>query len=512
MSDFLQKLREQAVTAWQGMKPAVRGAVIGIPLVLFIGLLVLIASSGSGSYEVLFSNLRPEDAAEVVAVLRDQGVPYRLERSGQDILVPRQDVPGLRLDLAAQGLPRGGVVGFEAFDATRLGMTDFERHVQYQRALQGELTRTIRAFEQVQDARVHITLPERSLFIGQQRDASASVVLQLKPGRTLSATQVQAITHLLARSVEGLKPEHVTVVDTQGNVLSDMVQDTGLSGGDAVARQLSIQQQYQEHLSREVQTVLEHVYGRGNVVARVSVELNFDLLEESSEIFSSPTEGRTGIPRSQQTFEETFYGAAEAVGGVPGVYSNIPGYVGDDGGESGWYERREETINYELNRTVINRQVAPGAVRRLSVAVIVDRDLDDAERRSVEQSVAAVVGLDPSRGDIVSVQSMRFDSTPVAADLAASVPAGGLGITPVILGVLMTLLTAAAVFAVLRRRRGTVGQAIDVVSDEPVEPDFEFAETSEEQRRRRMRAHLQSVAQERPQEVARLLRGWLAED
>ena len=168
--------------------------------------IVFFSLGRTGSYQVLFSNLQPADAAEVVALLREQGVPHRIERNGSEIWVPEDYVAPARLELAAMGLPRGGVVGFEAFDTTRLGMTDFERQVQYQRALQGELTLTIRAFEQVQDARVHIALPERSLFVRDQGEPSASVVLQLVPGRTLDSSQVQAIVHLLARSVEGYNP------------------------------------------------------------------------------------------------------------------------------------------------------------------------------------------------------------------------------------------------------------------------------------------------------------------
>lgn len=512
MNGFVTKLREQVGAIWAGMKPGARIGAIGAIAVFATAIVLLLAfSSGDGGYQVLFSNLRAQDAAEVVATLEEQGVPFRLERNGADIWVPDQHVAPLRLELAALGLPRGGVVGFEAFDTTRLGMTDFERQVQYQRALQGELTRTIRAFEQVQDARVHVALPERSLFIGQQSHPSASVVLELKPSSSMGGSQVQAIVHLLARSVEGLSPENVTVVDTRGNVLTDLLASEDTLRSDAVARQLEIQSAYETRLSRDLQAMLERIYGSGNVVARVSAELNFDRLEEMSEVFAAPGNGRGGLARSEQRTEERYEGNMTSAGGVAGVDSNIPGYVGEDPGSDGLYELVDETINYELNRTVSNRQVASGEVRRLSVAVIIDGQLDNADSQRVSEIAAAVVGVDPSRGDVVSVQSMQFQAMPVLADLAPVTAATSSSPFVYILVALAASIGAIVVMLVVRRRRKPE-PTIDLTIDESSETENAVPLSNYEQRKRQMRSRVQTIAKERPKDVVELLRAWMAED
>lgn len=511
MDSFLGKVGEQILGVWKGMdRRAKLLSAAAVAVVLGAVAIVFFSLGRTGSYQVLFSNLQPADAAEVVALLREQGVPHRIERNGSEIWVPEDYVAPARLELAAMGLPRGGVVGFEAFDTTRLGMTDFERQVQYQRALQGELTRTIRAFEQVQDARVHIALPERSLFVRDQGEPSASVVLQLVPGRTLDSSQVQAIVHLLARSVEGLQPDNVTVVDTRGNVLSDQLIQRDAFRSDVVARQLEVERQYEQRLSRDLESLLELVFGPGRVVARVRVELGFDSAEELSEAFSSPTNGRTGLPRSEQRTQERYEGVLSDAGGVVGVDANIPGYV-EQSGSVGTYELVDETVNYELNRIVSTRQIAPGEIRRLSVAVVVDATLDEAERARISEIAAAAVGLDPERGDVVSVQSMRFE-TPPPVEVAA-VGTGSASVTwlPYLLvGLLVIAAVAALVYVATRRSRRP---ALDVtVGDADEQDEDEVPLSAYERRKRELRSRVYSIARERPKEVAQLIRAWLAED
>lgn len=510
MNGFLTKVHEQVRSIWQGMNRTARmGLMAAVAAFLLVISLLLWRYGGTAGHAVLFSNLEVEDAAAVVAVLREAGVPYRLEQGGTQILVPADQVPALRLDLAAQGLPRGGVVGFEAFDTTRFGITDFERQVQYQRALQGELTRTIRAFEQVQDARVHITLPERSLFVRDQPRASASVVLQLRPGTTLSPSQVQAIVHLLAHSVEGLSPEDVTVVDTRGNVLTDLLADADTLRSDAVARRLDVERQFETRLARDVQAVLEQVYGIGKVIARVHAELNFDRFEETSEVFASPTGGPRGLPRSEQRTEERYEGELAQPGGVVGVDANIPGYVAD-AGTGGTYELFEETINYELNRTVTSRDVAPGAVRRLSVAVLIDGELEDAELARVSDVVAAAVGLDPARGDLISVQSLRFSGGALPVDAAPAEQVASGWLLPLV--AVAALALGAAIVLVLRRRQKPVPAVVDLTVGALPEEEEEKPLSVYEQKKRQLRSRVQAIAKERPKDVAELLRAWMAED
>lgn len=505
-------VRNQIGRLWLGLTPLARYAIAGALVLISLGLLFVAARhAGPGSYEVLYSGLRPEDAAELVSALDERGALYELRHNGREIWVPPGEVAGLRLALAADGLPRGGVVGFEAFNETRLGMTDFERQVRYQMALQGELTRTIRAFTQVEDARVHIALPERSLFVGQQREASASVVLSLRPGASLGPSQVRAVVHLLAHSVEGLAPDHVTVVDTRGNVLTDTLLSESAAGTDAVERQFEVQRLFERALEQDLQHMLERVYGPGRVVARVNADINFDHFEEQSELFSSPTGGRTGIARSEQLFEERWSGEVGAALGVAGVESNIPGYVSPDTGGAGDYERREETINYELNRTVVNRREAPGGVRRISVAVLIDGDLDADARAQIAESVSAVSGLQPARGDVVSVQSMRFEAVPATAGLVAlpdGEPRVPLGVTSWYLVALALVLGVGLAIGAWLRRPAARSAAASL-QDEP-----KTVETLPDPERRRQLMHdrVQSLAKEQPEELAKLLKGWLISD
>lgn len=510
MDSFVGKLGEQVTGVWKGMDRRAKllsGAALGILLGAVV--FMILSFSRTDTHQVLYSNLQPADAAEVVAYLQEQGVPHRLERNGTEIWVPEERVALARLELAAMGLPRGGVVGFEAFDTTRLGMTDFERQVQYQRALQGELTRTIRAFEQVQDARVHIALPERSLFVRDHGEPSASVVLQLAPGRSMDSSQVQAIVHLLARSVEGLDPDNVTVVDTRGNVLSDMLAHPDTFRSDAVARQIEVERLYEQRLARDLESLLGLVFGPGRAVARVRVELGFDSAEELSEAFSSPSNSRTGLPRSEQRTQERYEGTLADVGGVVGVDANVPGYV-EGAGSGGSYELIDETINYELNRIVSTRQIAPGEIRRLSVAVVVDAALDDTEIARISELAAAAVGLDPERGDVVSVQSMQFDTSSSIVEVAAMPAAGTANWLPYILVAALGLgLVVVLLLVTLRRRRRPT---LDLTIDDTETEDDDLPLSAYEKRKRELRSRVNSIAQERPKDVAQLIRAWLAED
>lgn len=518
MKQRLASILAQAKAAWSDLAPARRVAMIGGVAVLLTAFAFVLARYGGGpAYEILYSRLQPGDAAEVIAVLRDEGVPYRLSDDGGNIYIPSGEIAGVRLDMAGQGLPRGGVAGWELFDETRLGMTDFERHVQYQRALEGDVTRSILMFDQVHDARVHINLPQRRVFIDQQQEATASVQLMMVPGRNLSTENIRAIVYLLTSSVEGLQPEMVTVVDTMGNVLSDhlrMAEMVG-SGAENVAKQFEIQQQYERTIERAIQSLLEPAYGYGGVIARVHADMNFDLLREEIEEFSAPSGGRSGMPRSEQIVTESYSGDLGAgVGGVPGVESNIPGYVGEAGGSPGEYEFREETINYELNRSLILREQAAGQIERLSVAVLIDGDLDPVTIQRITDQVAAVAGVRPDR-DAVSVESMPFLSQPVLADMAPPLPPDP-SAWPWWVYAAIGALGAWLLVAMLNRRRDTKdpGPSLDVeVGDDDALLDMgRPALTLEERRNAQMREELEATATDRPQEVARLLRSWLTEE
>lgn len=506
MAQWWARLREQVTEIVGGMSRTRRIALAGGALVVFIGLLLLIVRMANPPYATLFSRLTPEDAGEIVSLLQDGNIPYRLQDNGSTILVPSERVYETRLSMAGQGLPRGGIVGFEIFLETSLGATDFDQLVKYNMALQGELTRTIREMAGVLDARVHIVVPERRLFLRDEQPATASVFLQMRPGAQLDPQQVRGITHLIARSVEGLQPENITIVDNWGRVLSDMMQLSvpGMNDNTAFENRLKIQRAYERELESRVQSMLEAVYGREHVIVRVTASLNFDLEEQREDLYE-PVVRDSGVVRSSQLFEEE--GTSASPGGIVGVDANVPGFAADVQ-TSGNFTRREEILNFEVNRIERVRVQAPGRIERLSVGVWIDTDeLDVAEQRRVENVVAAALGVDTTRGDTVIVEGVPFA---VSAAVAQAVP------EVVIVPVWVWAVVAAAVLAIVlsivaaRRRRAADRDGVDVlVSDEdllsPPVPSFE------DKARQRLRERAEEIVQDRPHEAAQLVKAWLTE-
>lgn len=508
MNERLAQIADQIKRLWAGLPPASRWMYGGVLAAALLALVWFVSAyGGGGRYEVLFSRLMPTDAAEVIAVLEERNVPYRLADNGREIWAPTDQVTRLRLDLAGLGLPRGGTVGFEKFDQTRLGMTDFDRQVWYLVALQGEIARTLQGFDQVRDARVHLTLPQPRLFSADRAEPTASVVLDLYPGATMGPTQVRAISHLLERSVEGLRPENISIIDQRGEVLSDMLtRESGLLSSDTVRMQLQIRRELERDLASSLERALEAVYGAGRVVARVSAEINFDLIEEESERFGIPEGSRTPLIRSQQLEEERFSGAGSAPpGGVPGVDANIPGYPGFESLGESELERRFETTNFEMDRLLTLRRAAPGSIERLSVAVWIDRELDDAQRSRLEQSVAATLGLVRERGDVVAVESVPFEAAAALAPVEA-LPASWTAQIGWWIVLAVVLIAGAGALIWLWRQR----TAPEPEPEAPMAPE-DFM-TPEELERQAMRDRVMEMARRRPQDMAQLLKSWLAEE
>jgi len=492
---------------WSKLTKPMQIGAVALVLGVF-AFLIIITLFSNADYQVLFSNLQPEDAAAVIAALQERGVPYQLAENGTAVLVPAEQVLETRIALASSGLPSGGVVGFEIFNTTRIGETEADRQLRYQWALQGELTRTIRQISAVQDARIHIVLPQRSLFIRESTPASASVLLHLKPGHTLTSSQVRAIANLVAASVDGLTSENVTIVDSRGNVLSSP--DPQQLNGEAFVARLELQRAYERQLEERIVAMLERIYGYGNVVARVSATLDFDYVQQYSETYA-PVTRDGGIVRSQETVSEEYTGTSGA-GGVPGVDTNVPGYVAADTGSS-QYSRQESVVNYELNRTETHFTSTPGRVSQLSVAVWLNGQYSPNQLAAVEESVSRAVGLQVARGDSIYVDAIPFETTAVWADVPVTPPAE----TPdylryLIMGAVALVLVLAAALVIARRRTKLApvpaAPTLDlVVGDEDVE-ELSPAELQ----MRDVRNKVVSIAQEKPRDVAQLIRTWLAEE
>jgi flagellar M-ring protein FliF len=522
--ESLKNLRQEAVAFWRSLSPGRR---VGLPLTVAaaVGFLIYAAAVlNQPKYVPLFTGLSLEDAGAITAKLRESNVRYRLAENGAAILVPQEQVYETRLNLASQGLPQGGVVGFELFNETKLGSTDFERKLKYNWALQGELTRTIRQMSEVEEARVHIVLPERSLFISEERTPTASVLLKLKPGRRLSEGQIHGIANLIAGSVEGLKVENVTILDTTGNILSDTLAGTSIGGlsGRGILAQLELERETERELQRELQTMLEPLFGFGKVVARVNAELNFDYKEQQSENFTPVNqETGTGILRSRAVKTESYEGTG-GPGGVPGVTGNIPGYQAVEGGGTSRYQKDDTTENYELNRVLEKLVVAPGQVKRLSVAVWVDGNLSQAQLASVRQAVASAVGFSEERGDQLFIDSMQFEQQELDGPVPAAKPSP-VNWAWVAAAAAAAVAVGTGVTVMARRRKAAEeveerrGRALDVlISQKQAEVQALGAEprelSPEEQDRINREKQVRQFADEKPEEFANLLKTWLIED
>jgi len=372
----------------------------------------------------LFTDLSLEDSASIAKELDREGVTYQLRNDGNSIMVPRDMVARLRMTLAENGLPKGGGVGYEIFDKSdALGTTSFVQNIDNLRALEGELARTIRTLDQVQDARVHLVLPDRPLFSRDKIDPSASIVLKLRG--TLDPSQVRAIRHLVATAVSGLQPQRISIVDEQGQLLADGASD-GTTGGDVAADER--QATFEKHLREQVESIVSSVVGPSHSRVQVAADFDFNRITQTSDKYDP--DGR--VIRSSQTREETS-ASNEGNGNEVTVGNELPGASQRQPAGAATAAQRdqsrksEEIVNYEISKTSKTEVIEAGRLNRLSVAVLVDGTYakDDKgnvtyQPRSKEEldQIAALVrsaiGFDQKRGDQVQVVNLRFAETPAA--------------------------------------------------------------------------------------------------
>ena len=400
---------------WNRVPLPQRAALIAILTVVFGGILYVALVSGRPSYSVLFSNLSPEDAGAVANRLREQKVEFRTTGEGKAIEVPTDKVYDLRNDLASEGIPRSGNVGFELFDKSTLGSTDFREHINYKRALEGELSRTIQGIDGVVEARVHLAMPDRPIFSEEKEPVKASVKLKLRPGYRLTEKQVAGIVHLVASGVERLLPENVTVLDSFSNPLS-----SGGDLGDQSDDQTERQAKYERRLTTELQGLADRVLGEGKAAIRVSAEMDWSVTQSTSESFKPGGDRGANLPIEEKTVNEK-YNRAQSGPTTPGTVTNA--VTAGASGTNGDYLNSRIDRRYAVNKTVEKRNNAPGGVKRLSVAVLLDTQLDAAKQLSLKNALAAGAGLDLTptstggRGDKIELLAIPFDKS--AEQLAA---------------------------------------------------------------------------------------------
>lgn len=375
-------------------------------------------------YVVLFSDLKPTDSASVIAKLKERKIAYEVRGDGSSVAVsPPEIVHELRIELAGEGVPQGGVVGLEIFENTNLGTTTFQEKIKLQRAIQGELERTIGSLEAVRSARVHIAQPEKSVFAKKGSEPTASVMLQIEPGFELTKAQIKGITNLVAGSVEGLNPKHVTLVDVRGNLLS--IDEDNENALTMEATRLQYQREVEKGFATRIEQMLMKVLGPNRVIARVSADLDFSSTEREEESFDPGGQ----VIRSERVVEE---GAGQQQrGGVPGVVSNLtndPNLLSPAGAGASESSRREAVKNFEVSRAISKTSSPRGKLTRLSVAVLVDgvyeklrptaegepvpdpvvKPLEPEMIAQIESVVRSAVGFDAARGDTVTVENIPF--------------------------------------------------------------------------------------------------------
>ncbi len=386
-----------------------RSRQISLVLVALISLTVfawIIFQTQKVPYKVLYSDMGKEEASSVVQWLKDQGVPYKLRDQGKTIAVPENKVYSTRLKLAGAGLPKGQGVGFEVFDKQDFGVTEFTQQVNYQRALQGELSRTISSMGPVENSRIHLVMPEESLLQQQQKETKASVMVQTKRNQSLSQDQINGIVHLVSGSIEGLEKGNVTVVDHRGRRLSENKEglDSPMS-----PKKLEYKQKLQSQLEKKAQSLLNRVFGPGQALVRVTADLDFSKQQTTRESFDTSNV----VPRSEKEIEQESRG--REVGGVPGARSNL-----EQNGtvlRSTPSSRSEEVTNYEIGKEINEIQEPMGEVENISVAVLVGQSAEGGQQAqaasvgqeqldSVETMVSSALGLRRDRGDRIEVVSM----------------------------------------------------------------------------------------------------------
>ena len=414
--------------------PIARKISLAVVAALSIGLFALIIFEGRvADFRLLYANLSSADASAVIEWLHEQKIPYRLEDGGKAVHIPADKVYESRIALAGAGIPQGGGIGFEIFDKQSFGLTDFAQKVNYQRALQGELARTIGSLAPVEGARVLLALPEKRVFKEQQKEATASVIVKLRPGQQLKENQVQGVIHLVASSIEGLDPKNVTVVDANGMVLSTTRQED--QNDPMSPDMLSFQQAIERRLETRAQSLLDRALGVSSSLVRVTATIDFSRAEKTEELYDP----KSAVARSEQVSTEKSAGSeGGAAGGVPGVQSNLQGSnVTASAANTNTSNRTSETTNYEINK-VVNRVIAPvGTVKNVSVAVLVGDRLvpaaegkeattsprSEQEMQSIESMVKSALGLDATRGDQIKVVSMPFEND-FSQEAAAATPTG----------------------------------------------------------------------------------------
>lgn len=424
MNNGLSQLGSQLQNIWKQLGGGQRLTIVVAALAVIVGLSALVFWSGRPDYALLYGKLDDAEAAKVIAALGEANVPYQVSRGGGAISVPSDKVHQMRMQLAAKGVPRGEGVGFEIFDKPNFGISDFVQRANYLRAVQGELARTISQVDAIESARVMIVMPENRLLVDNTKKPTASVFIRVRGNTTLPPQNVNAIRFLVANAVEGLVANNVSVVDNQGNVLSENNDNDSVAGLSST--QLSARQNLEKYLAKKAEEMLNTVLGPGQSVVRVSADINFDSLSRVEEKFDP--EGQ--IPRTTQITEDTVDSITSSSGGAPGIASNLATETNAISTPVNSSKTRKKVTNnsYEINKTISNIIQTPGGVKRISASVFIAANVTGSGtnrtvttrtpeemlkiKRVVQGALGIQEGPDATRLDQITIEEMAFTEGP----------------------------------------------------------------------------------------------------
>jgi len=541
-SGYFQRLKSEGLTFYQTLSRTQKWLLGGAAFGVIAVLVVVFIWAQRPDWHPLYTDLTSQDAGQIVAYLKENNIPYQAESSGVGtvIQVPANQVHELRLQMAAQGMPKeGGVMGFELFDQDNtMGMTNRVFDLNYQRALSGELARTMMQLDAVEKARVHLAIPPKQIFSELQDTTSAAVTLKLYSGKQLSEAQIRSLSKLVAGSVPGLTQEQVTIADASGNLLFDSSMADETENTSRLNReQLELQKLTEKEIRQNVERILTRVIGPGRVNVQVKARLNFDKEESVSTNFSSndnPEGANLRALRSEKEITESGQGTEPVPGGVPGTDANLPGYRQLEGESNAAYERKDLTRNYEVPETQTKLVKDPGQIARLTLSVALDSqapaidapeglDQNDPLIQNFRNLAVAAAGLDLERGDTIAIYAMPFDNSLAKSQQAAMesqeqlafwTRAAVLGL----IGLAILLILLALMMLWSRYRRLPVeAEALDealLPAEETypgLEPPYDPELTAASARRAQAVRSLTDMAREDPAQVARLLRVWMQE-
>ncbi len=502
-------------------------ALAGLFLISLLGF-VAIKSISKEDYAVLYTHLNPDDAGNILAVLQEEHIPYKVEGDGSIILVPKDKVYEIRLKLAAKGLPSSQTVGFEIFEEPKMGITHFQENINYLRALEGELARTIREIDAVQSARVNIALPKESIFVRETDEPKASVVVKLWPGRELTKEQIKAIVFLVSHAVPRLKPENVTVVDNKGRVLSDILEEDKLATGKTI----EIKRKLEKQIEKNVYAILSKALGPDKVAVKASVDVEVGNFRQREEIYDPD---RTAVV-SERKIQESEQGIKTPQAGPPGTATNVPPVVqGATGGtERTQRNKKDITKNYDVTKTLVDTEKPIFRIKRVTVGVLLDGKyvkektedgktvekfipLSKEELEQYKALVESVVGFNPERGDKITVVSVPFSKAAAEEFFPYYEEKEKMNLIIAVGIIGLILLLAGILFFILKKKKKEKLEVSGLpgVSPEAAAGIYAMHEKEMEElriEREPIYRKVLEVSEESPELIAKLLSKWLKEE